>query len=87
MQRAIVLCEHGEIGPADLGLSVERAVPANEQSEATLQGRMREQEEQLLLKILKQNNGVRKATAAELGISERTLRYKLKQLRDRGLLR
>ncbi len=87
MQRAIVLCEHREIVPADLGLSAEPGVLTTEQSEATLQGRMRQQEDQLLLKILKQNNGVRKATAAQLGISERTLRYKLKQLRDRGLLR
>ncbi len=84
IQRAIVLCENGVIEAQDLGLSPQTAeisLPAA----ASLQSRMRESEEQLLLKILKENNGVRKATAAQLGISDRTLRYKLKQLKERGV--
>ncbi len=84
IQRAIVLCENGVIEAPDLGLAQRTAdpVPAPETS---LQSQMRDSEERLLLKILNDNNGVRKATAAQLGISERTLRYKLKQLKERGV--
>jgi two-component system response regulator FlrC len=52
----------------------------------SLQNQLRDSQTQLLLETLKACGGVRKDMAAQLGISERTLRYKLKALRDRGLL-
>ncbi|MEM9620770.1 MAG: sigma-54 dependent transcriptional regulator [Pseudomonadota bacterium] len=98
IQRAVVLCETDTITPADLALdSATELLPAlaaegdagdtvNETPRETLADQVRSAEEQLLLQTLSANNGVRKTTAVELGISERTLRYKLKQLRDRGVL-
>ncbi len=89
IQRALVLSETGEIHPADLGLSPgEHALAAafSGNDANGLHGRLKATEAQVLLSTLANNNGARKATALELGISERTLRYKLKELRDRGVL-
>jgi two-component system, response regulator FlrC len=84
IQRALVLCDQTVIYPQDLGLDLSPAY--REEGADSLQAQMRNQEEQLLLRTLEDNGGVRKTTAAQLGISERTLRYKLKQLKDRGIL-
>lgn len=85
MQRALVLCNGAVIGTHDLGLQT-TAAAASRDADESLHAQMRSSEEQLLLKTLNENAGVRKTTAAQLGISERTLRYKLKQLRERGCL-
>ncbi|MDR2636969.1 MAG: sigma-54 dependent transcriptional regulator [Zoogloeaceae bacterium] len=45
---------------------------------------MRDLEREHILRVLAEEHGSRRSTAARLGISERTLRYKLKQYRDEG---
>lgn len=84
MQRAIVLCSGQSIAAEDLGLELSEGVPVAETD--SLQGHLRGKQDQVLLRALDDNQGKRKATALQLGISERTLRYKLKELRDRGIL-
>lgn len=42
-------------------------------------------EQEIIINTLVQNNGNRKFTAEELGISPRTLRYKLSRMRDNGI--
>ncbi|MCR9261262.1 MAG: sigma-54 dependent transcriptional regulator [Pseudomonadaceae bacterium] len=93
IQRALVLNTSGVLGPADFALENTSSNCQTEQVEQTtgatsssLQEQLRDSQTQLLLETLKACGGVRKDMAAQLGISERTLRYKLKALRDRGLL-
>ena len=45
---------------------------------------MRKHEFEIIVKTLKQENGSKKNTAKRLGISPRTLRYKIARLRDEG---
>lgn len=80
MQRALVLQEGEYIQAEDLSLDTLVISPSDR-----LQDQMRGHEEQLLLDTLRKHAGARRPTALELGISERTLRYKLKSLRDRGV--
>ncbi len=93
IQRALVLKTTTVLCPADFALenvsSEHFTEQVEHQSDATspsLQEQLRDSQTQLLLDTLKACGGVRKDMAAQLGISERTLRYKLKALRDRGLL-
>lgn len=79
LQRALVLCDN-EIDLSDLGIEPNGNVPGEE-----LQDQLRCQEDQLLLDALRKHAGIRRDTAASLGISERTLRHKLKLMRDRGV--
>jgi len=46
---------------------------------------VRQREFQLIIDVLRAERGRRKETAERLGISPRTLRYKLAQMRDAGL--
>ncbi len=46
---------------------------------------MKQQESQIILQTLSQCNGSRKAVAERLGISPRTLRYKLARMREMGV--
>lgn len=50
----------------------------------SLMDELRTHEERLILETLKEQNGSRKSTAERLGISERTLRYKLAKMREAG---
>lgn len=81
IQRALVLCDGNEIASEhiDLGMS-------------NLDGRTGELSRRLLLAegetivaALRDRHGHRGQTAEALGISERTLRYKLKRLKDLGM--
>ncbi len=45
---------------------------------------LRQREYQLIIDTLRAERGKRKETAEKLGISPRTLRYKLAQMRDAG---
>ena len=83
VQRAVVLSESPVIGVYDLQLE---QVSALSTDEADLAQQVKSKEDEILLNRLAANNGVRKDTAAELGISERTLRHKLHKLRQRGVL-
>lgn len=55
-----------------------------ESSEPALGNDMRRHEFDIIVKTLKQERGSKKNTAERLGISPRTLRYKLARLRDEG---
>lgn len=55
------------------------------ESEKTLQRDLKNHEFHMILDILKNSLGNRKLTAEKLGISQRTLRYKLAKMRDFGI--
>jgi len=87
MQRALILQQGNSIEVGDL--QIETAEPAASlQAEDTpplLASSLRVSEGELILDALKAENGQRKAAALRLGISPRTLRYKLARLREHGL--
>ena len=56
-----------------------------ESTPQTLNDSMRTQEHQLILDALHQYQGSRKEVAKQLGISTRTLRYKLAHMREEGI--
>ena len=87
MQRALILSSGSEIDMDDLAFSEETGSPVAEQdsSKGRLNDDLRSVEEQMILDTLRDENGSRKKTAAKLGISERTLRYKIARLRDAGV--
>ena len=59
---------------------------ANESNSESLTGDLKQREWNLILGAIKSAKGSRKMTAEKLGISERTLRYKLARMRDAGIL-
>lgn len=81
IQRALVLCCDAQIRAADLDLPIVVA-----ERDDNLRDRSREAETEVILSALEANQQNRQATAQQLGISERTLRYKLKRMKDSGLL-
>ncbi len=64
--------------------SLAAELPGCENSAARLGADMRRHEFEIIVKTLKQENGSKKNTAQKLGISPRTLRYKLARLREEG---
>ena len=97
MQRALVLCDADTIDAAMLHLEDGQAAPAARpvarladerpaaSQAADLGEEVRNHEEQLILNALRVERGSRKDAAARLGISPRTLRYKLARMRDMGM--
>jgi two-component system response regulator FlrC len=91
MQRAMILAAGSRIEPDNLLLPRTQALrPALADSEASLgepvedarPAQIRDMEKVMILDTLDRLNGSRKRTAEELGISERTLRYKLQKYRE-----
>ena len=80
VQRALVLTESAAIGPEAFDLETRATAP-----EAVLGDELKTQESRLIIQALKDGNGSRKYAAERLGISPRTLRYKLAKLREQGL--
>jgi two-component system, response regulator FlrC len=91
MQRALILNNSGVIDECDLKFEKlhegdERVVETgNIVLPETLGSDLRVQERQTILKALAQSRGSRKTAAETLGISPRTLRYKLARMRDEGV--
>ncbi len=81
VQRALVLCDGDviELEHLDLGMA------ALDQAASDLGSRMLHAEGETIATALREHGGRRNATAKALGISERTLRYKLKKLREIGM--
>lgn len=81
VQRALVMCDGDVIEShhLDLGLA------SLDQAAADLGSRMLHAEGETIVAALRAHDGRRNTTAKALGISERTLRYKLKKLRDLGM--
>ena len=88
VQRALILCPEGLIGCEHLILEEtdeELVRPLERLSGEGLGGELKQQEHQIILDTLQECNGSRKEVADKLGISPRTLRYKLAQMRDAGI--
>ncbi len=91
IQRALILQQGNRITSADIMIEADSAIPAPvaetplaEEESGRLHSDLRDREAQVIIDTLKQFNGSRKKTAEQLGISPRTLRYKLARLRDAG---
>jgi two-component system response regulator FlrC len=88
VQRAAILATSAEIAAADLLLSEAFRPAEDRETEAdapALEGDLKVREQELILSALRANNGNRSETAQRLGISPRTLRYKLARLREQGV--
>ncbi|MBT1064922.1 sigma-54 dependent transcriptional regulator [Bowmanella sp. Y26] len=89
IQRALILASDNQIDALDLML--EQDIPQDvqeldcEPEGSKLGMELQQQEHQIILDTLKSCNGSRKAVADKLGISPRTLRYKLARMRDVGI--
>jgi len=96
LQRALILQQGGVIEAADFCLA--GAIPLSAAAQATISppslevagdsgglgDDMRRHEFQMIIDTLRTERGRRKEAAEKLGISPRTLRYKLAQMRDAG---
>ena len=77
--------------PADQGMAdtesllTEVEVPARSESVTSLGDEVREREFRIIIEALRKERGRRNRAAEQLGISPRTLRYKLAQMRDAGI--
>lgn len=88
VQRALILSNGTEIGPDELRFEIEpRSLPqeGDEVARGRLNDDLRSVEEQMILDALRESKGSRKHVAERLGISQRTLRYKIARLRDAGV--
>ncbi len=89
MQRALILQQGGVIAAADLCFDTEPdAAPAETPADTGPRGLsadLRSLEGQRILDTLRSVSGSRKTAAEVLGISPRTLRYKLARLREAGV--
>ncbi len=91
LQRGLILHGNGMIKADDLnfedlhGEDAWQATSDNVVLPETLGSDLRVQERQTILKALVQSQGSRKTAAETLGISPRTLRYKLARMRDEGV--
>jgi two-component system response regulator FlrC len=87
IQRALILKQGNEILPQDIMLEsapTELSVDSCLEDSGRLHSDLRDREEEVILETLRQFKGSRKKTAEKLGISPRTLRYKLARLREAG---
>ncbi|WP_028694542.1 sigma-54-dependent transcriptional regulator [Pseudomonas cremoricolorata] len=92
LQRALILQQGGVIEAADFCLPGVSAAPAEPEPAVSLDtleapglgDDLRRHEFQMILDTLRAERGRRKEAAERLGISPRTLRYKLAQMRDAG---
>jgi len=92
LQRALILQAGNKITSNDLAFEAMAGTQLDssqnigeENSETQLSDDLRSHEQRHILDALVKNNCSRRATASELGISERTLRYKLSRFREEGV--
>jgi len=87
IQRALILKQGQQIQPQDIMLesSIEQ-LPLEPllEDNGMLHSDLRDREAEVILETLRNFKGSRKKTAEKLGISPRTLRYKLARMRDAG---
>ena len=85
VQRALILAPGATIEPEHLGLAEALRPAAAEVGESPVKpDNMKDLERDHILRTLAEVGGSRKLAVERLGISERTLRYKLQQYRDEG---
>ncbi|EAQ98445.1 sigma-54-dependent transcriptional regulator [Congregibacter litoralis] len=90
VQRAVILARSDVLSEADLLLGDQLCASAEPLSPVpagrpALEGDLKIREQELILQALESTGGNRKDTAERLGISPRTLRYKLARLREQGI--
>jgi len=91
VQRALILQNDGIIEATDLLIEnfdtqiTAEAPNTLEQNSDKLGSELKQQEHQIILDTLHACQGSRKAVAERLGISPRTLRYKIARMRDSGI--
>jgi two-component system, response regulator FlrC len=89
MQRAAVIAGSSTLTPADIAFESDAApapaTGASADARAPLEDGLRDRERDLIIAALEGTGGSRKLAAERLGISARTLRYKLAQLRAAGV--
>ncbi|MES9993912.1 MAG: sigma-54 dependent transcriptional regulator [Candidatus Thiodiazotropha sp.] len=90
MQRALILDSDGVIEADELSFETDAAETRSlEMAQRPNPGRLPEDlrsvEEQMILDALEQGRSSRKEVASRLGISERTLRYKIARMREAGV--
>lgn len=85
IQRALILADGDSIGVQQLMFEGEPGQLPLQLSEGVLNDGLRDVEAQIIIETLKEQGGSRKKAAERLGISPRTLRYKMARMRDTGL--
>ena len=91
IQRALILQPSENIEADDIQLeaanhgSTASNNKANDSTEESLGGELKDKEYAIILEALKEANGNRKLVSEKLGISPRTLRYKLAKMREIGI--
>jgi two-component system response regulator FlrC len=93
IQRALILRANNEIDAADLlfeqldyqTAEVDEPDVVNGGENASLGEEVQNHEHKKILQALRESMGNRKAVAEKLGISQRTLRYKLARMREKGI--
>jgi two-component system, response regulator FlrC len=91
IQRAVILRENDLIREQDLCFEETSALQTPEERRVPQAGGgrlpedLRSVEEQMILDALEEGSGSRKMAAEKLGISERTLRYKIARMREAGV--
>jgi len=95
MQRALIFMQGNKITSEALYFEAESCLadnlvvaekkPSTEEEQNNLGSELKLKEQRLILDALQAGNGSRKYAAEQLGISPRTLRYKLARLREQGV--
>tara|TARA_R110002167_G_scaffold31464_14_gene103255 strand:- start:1668 stop:3020 length:1353 start_codon:yes stop_codon:yes gene_type:complete len=94
IQRALILAEPAQIDAIDLMIEQDQPFTHNSgqattsdkfEDDSKLGSELRQQEHQIILDTLQSCKGRRKDVAERLGISPRTLRYKLAKMREVGI--
>lgn len=98
LQRALIIQDGSSITGACLGLELSydlaseallvsppSSITVDVSDDSALGSDLKQREFEIILSTLKQQNGRRKETAEVLGVSARTLRYKLARMRDMGI--
>ncbi|NMP32909.1 sigma-54-dependent Fis family transcriptional regulator [Thalassotalea sp. M1531] len=90
IQRALILHNDGQIDSGDILIeNFDTQIQVSSESESIKEERLgnelKQQEHQIILDTLQACQGSRKAVAERLGISPRTLRYKIAKMRDSGI--
>ncbi|QDF67688.1 sigma-54-dependent Fis family transcriptional regulator [Shewanella sp. SNU WT4] len=90
MQRALILCQGLNISAIDIIIDTQEPIAFNAQEQEPVNSEglgqeLQAQEHVIILETLNQCQGSRKLVAEKLGISARTLRYKMARMRELGM--
>jgi len=93
LQRALILCTSGTINAEDIRIDFEKNTLDIDVKDNVLESNtalesgsiLKNNEYSLILDVLKDTGGSRKDASTKLGISQRTLRYKIARMRDMGM--